>query len=374
MCPCMHIDLDKIAENARRMIEITAAYGIEIMGVTKVFGGELPIASVLVSQGIRKLGDSRIENIKNYASLDCEKWLIRMPTFEEAEEVIEYCDVSLNSELATLQVLNREAVRQGRTHKVILMVDLGDLREGYIKEEELADCAAFVKDAPGLELYGLGTNLTCFSFVQSDEEKMDKLLALARKYDATTCISGGNSATVHLMLEGGIPKGINSLRLGESLLFGRERACYEYLPDMHKDAFVMEAEIIEAKEKPSMPIGRIGADSYGRVPVFEDRGIRKRVICAMGRQDVDVETMWPMEQGVEIIGASSDHLIVDVTEAEHDYKTGEKIRFRLGYFAVMRAFTSKYVEKRYEGDVLYDGKRERGFSYIYTGHYQDQKL
>lgn len=116
MCPCMHIDLDKIAENARRMIEITAAYGIEIMGVTKVFGGELTIASVLVSQGIRKLGDSRIENIKNYASLDCEKWLIRMPTFEEAEEVIEYCDVSLNSELATLQVLNREAL--GREERI----------------------------------------------------------------------------------------------------------------------------------------------------------------------------------------------------------------------------------------------------------------
>ena len=369
MYPRVHVDLDKIAKNAKRMIDITAEYGIEIMGVTKVFGGALPIASVLVEQGIRKLGDSRIENIKNYKMLPCEKWLIRMPAIGEAEEVVRYCDVSLNSEIETLRVLDQNAVRIGKTHKVVLMVDLGDLREGYIKETELAECVNFVRDAEGLELYGLGTNLTCFSFVQSDEEKMTRLLALSQKYHATTCVSGGNSATVHLMLEGGIPKGINCLRLGESLLFGRERACYEYLPGMYRDAFVIEAEIIECKEKPSMPIGRIGADSYGRIPAFEDKGIRTRVICAMGKQDIDAETMWPLDSGIEIIGASSDHLMVDVTESKHPYTVGEKIRFRLGYFSTMRAFTSKYVEKKYEGGLFYDESGERGFSCICTGYY-----
>lgn len=351
MYPCLHIDRDKIAENARTMKELTGRYGIEITGVTKVFGGEPRIASTLTAQGIRKLGDSRIENIKKYASLDCEKWLIRMPSISEAEDAVRYCDVTVNSEIETLEALNRAALHQGKIHKVILMADLGDLREGYIKEEELARAAAYVKEKKGLELYGLGTNLTCFSFIQSDEEKMNRLLTLAGKYDAATCISGGNSATLRLMLNGGIPAGINNLRLGESVLFGRERATYQYLPGTHNDTFILEAEIIEAKEKPSMPIGTIGADSYGHTPTFIDRGIRKRIICALGKQDVDVETMWPVDQGAEIIGASSDHLIVDVTDADRHFKVGETIRFRLGYFAVMRAFTSSYVEKRF-----YDSK------------------
>ena len=188
MYPCLHIDLDKIAENARTMKELTGRYGIEITGVTKVFGGEPRIASTLTAQGIRKLGDSRIENIKKYASLDCEKWLIRMPSISEAEDAVRYCDVTVNSEIETLEALNRAALHQGKIHKVILMADLGDLREGYIKEEELARAAAYVKEKKGLELYGLGTNLTCFSFIQSDEEKMNRLLTLAGKYDAATCL------------------------------------------------------------------------------------------------------------------------------------------------------------------------------------------
>ena len=349
MYPCLHVDLDKISENARVMKELTESYGIEITGVTKVFGGEPVIASVLVDQGIKKLGDSRVENIKRYASLDCEKWLIRMPAVSEAEEVVRYCDVSVNSEKEVLAALNSAAIQQGKKHKVILMVDLGDLREGYINEDELLKVAAYVRTTKGLELYGIGTNMTCMSFVQSDQENMGRLAGVAEKCEVTTCISGGNSATLRLMLNGGIPKGINNLRLGESVLFGRERATYQYLQGTHNDAFILEAEIIEIKEKPSFPIGTIGVDSYGNSPTFIDRGIRKRAICALGKQDVDVETMWPVDSGVEIIGASSDHFVVDVTDAVRNYHIGETVRFRLGYFAVMRAFTSKYVEKHFVG-------------------------
>lgn len=352
MYPCVCINLDKIAKNVRVLQELTGRYHVEITAVTKVFAGDRKIAETLVGQGIQKFGDSRIENIKNYEDLPCEKWLIRMPSLSEAEETVKHCDVSVNSELGTLKALDQAARHQNKEHKVILMVDLGDLREGYFREKDLEEAVNYVKAAKGLQLYGLGTNLTCISFVQSDEEKMNRLLSLSEKYGATACISGGNSATLHLMMEGGIPQGIGNLRLGESILFGRERACYEYLPGTYNDAFILEAEVIEAKEKPSMPIGKIGADSYGHVPVFIDKGIRKRIICALGKQDIDVETMWPVEKGVEIVGASSDHFVVDVTDADHDFQPGDKICFRLGYFAVMRAFTSKYVNKVYEGGSL----------------------
>lgn len=349
MYPRVTVDLDKLAHNTRSIIKLCGKYGIEILGVTKVFTGDPEIASVLVENGIRMIGDSRLDNIERYQDLDCEKWLIRMPGISDAERCVKLCDVSLNSEIETLRELNREASRLEKKHKVVLMVDLGDLREGCFEEEELARCAEYVKGAEGLELYGLGTNLTCFSFVQPDNEKLTRLAELAEKYEAKTYVSGGNSATVQLMLEGGIPEGVNSLRLGESVLFGRERAGFTYLPDMYNDAFCVEAEVIECKSKPSMPIGTIGCNSYGVRPEFEDKGIRKRAICAMGRQDIDAETMWPVDEGIEIIGASSDHFVIDVTDIDREVRSGDIIRFRLGYFAVMRAFTSHYVRKHYIG-------------------------
>ena len=349
MYPRVTVDLNKIAHNVRTMKQLCGSYGIEIMGVTKVFCGEPQIASVMAANGLRMLGDSRIRNLRKYQDLPVEKWLIRMPAIGEAADTVRFSDVSLNSELMTLQALDREARAQRKIHKVILMVDLGDLREGCFKEEDLALCAGFAQAAEGLELYGIGTNLTCFSFVQPTTEKLTRLADLARKYQVSTFVSGGNSATIQLMLRGGIPEGVNTLRLGESVLFGRERAGYTYLDGMYNDAFIAEAEVIECKRKPTMPIGTIGKNSYGERPTFTDRGIRTRAICAMGRQDIDQETMWPVDEKIEILGASSDHFIVDITDAADEYPPGSIMRFRLGYFATMRAFTSSYVEKVYVG-------------------------
>jgi predicted amino acid racemase len=281
-----------------------------------------------------------------------ERWMIRTPAISEATQVVADAELSLNSDLAVLKALDRAALEAGKLHKVILMADLGDLREGFFDREELLRTAGAVReDMKGLSLAGVGVNLTCFSFVQSDTEKMLRLLALSRELGLPSpVVSGGNSAALDLMLRGGFPEGVNNLRLGESLLFGRERARYRYLEGTENDAFLLRAEIVECREKPSMPVGTIGSDSYGRTPVFSDRGIRKRAICAVGRQSVDSETMWPADPGVEILGASSDHLVLDVTDSEKDYRTGDLVAFRLGYFSTMRAFTSPYVEKRYLPD------------------------
>ena len=227
------------------------------------------------------------------------------------------------------------------------MYDLGDLREGWVDRDGLAHAAELVRSLPGLELKGVGTNLTCFNFVHPDTEKLTLLADAARSLGADTYVSGGNSATLDLMLRGGIPAGVNMLRLGESLLFGRERAHYAYLPGTRNDAFILRAEIVELKEKPSMPWGEFGVDSYGRAPEHHDRGIRRRAICALGRQDADFETLWTVDPGVEILGASSDHLMLDVTDAERDYRMGDAVELRCGYYALLRAYNFEYVAKRF---------------------------
>lgn len=349
MFPQLQINLSVIEDNVRCVKGMCAEHGIEITGVTKVFRGDPEITKAYINAGLVCVGDSRTENLKRIADsgLRAERWLIRMPAPDRAEETVRYADVSLNSEEAAIRALSEACEKRGRHHGIILMYDLGDLREGYIEKEEIRHAADLVRSLPGLELRGIGTNLTCLNFVHPDTAKLQLLADVAKEIGAQGYVSGGNSATLDLMLSGGIPEGVNNLRLGESLLFGRERARYQYLPGTRNDAFILRAEIIEIKEKPSMPWGEFGVDSYGRAPEHRDRGIRRRAICALGRQDTDFETLWPLDPGVEILGASSDHLVMDVTDSDVQYEVGDILELRLGYFALMRAYTSEYVQKMF---------------------------
>jgi predicted amino acid racemase len=347
MYPRLYVDRGKIAANVRRMIELCGRYDIEITGITKVFSGDPEIAKIYVENGIRRIGDSRVANLERLHELSCEKWLIRLPGISEAERVVQCADVSLNSELDTIKALEKACEKLGLVHKIVLMFDLGDIREGYLDRGEIRRAADYIKNSGHLKLYGIGTNLTCFSFVHPDTEKLTYLLEIGRDIGADFYVSGGNSATLDLMLKGGIPKGVNLLRLGESLLFGRERAHYRYLDGTSNDAFILQAEIIELKDKPSLPWGTFGVDSYGNAPSFQDKGIRRKAICALGKQDIDIETMWPVDSGIEILGASSDHLMLDMTDSIGKYRVGGVVEFRLGYFALMRCYTSRYVEKVY---------------------------
>lgn len=367
MYPLLTVDLDKIAQNTRTVTDLCRRHGLQVTGVTKVFGGEPAIASVMAANGVAALGDSHWENLRRLEGLGLDRWMIRIPSIREAECLVRHAEGSLNSDIDTLFALDRAARKAGRRHQVILMVDLGDLREGFMEEAELFRAARLVRrQMPGLRLAGIGVNLTCFSFVQPDEEKMDRLVRLARRLELPhPIVSGGNSATLDLMLRGGIPAGVTHLRLGESLLFGRERARYRYLEGTSPDAFLLQAEVVECRDKPSLPIGTIGMDSYGHRPTFTDQGIRRRAICAVGRQSIDCETMWPTDPGVRILGASSDHLMLDVTDSAQRYRSGDLVQFRLGYFATMRAFTSPYVDKRYRSTgstAAQPGQRETPFA------------
>jgi predicted amino acid racemase len=126
---------------------------------------------------------------------------------------------------------------------------------------------------------------------------------------------------------------------------GTESAYGERIEGTYGDAFTFSAEIIELKEKPSAPIGEIGMDAFGGKPVFEDKGIIKRAIVAAGRQDVKHEGLTPRDKGITILGASSDHMILDVTNAERQYSIGDAIEFDVSYGALLAAATSEYVNK-----------------------------
>lgn len=350
--PRLEIHLDRLRENAEEVVSIGAKQGVEIWGVNKVTCGHPAVARTFLEAGVKAIGDSRVQNIKKMQEnglTHCYYLLVRIPMASEADEVVRYANCSLNSELIVLKALNEAASKQKKIHDVILMVDLGDLREG-IWPTDLPGVVEEVLKMDHLYLKGLGVNLTCWGGVLPTEENMGKLTELARSIEEQFSIkldivSGGNSSSLPLLREGKMPAGINQLRIGEVIMLGNDTVSHQPFPNTRPDTFILQAEIIEMKEKPSQPIGQIGLDAFGKPPVFEDKGMRIRAILGIGKQDVAADGLRPINQGIEVVGGSSDHIILDVTDAEGTYQVGDILSFTVGYECLMKSSTSPYIEK-----------------------------
>lgn len=349
MYPVLRTNLSKLKHNGAHLKAECAKHGIEIMAVTKVYCGHPELAQVMVDAGIEILADSRISNLKRLAQIKATKVLLRLPLICEADLVVRYADMSLNSEMDTLRALNEAAKNVNKVHEVMLMVDLGDLREGVLPED-LLNFTQEVMTLTNIQVVGLGVNLTCYGGVMPDENNMGQLVELAKKLEATfnlqlKWLSGGNSSSLYLMNQGGMPKAVNLLRLGESIVLGRETAFGDVIDGTHTDVFTLEAQIIELKLKDSLPKGTIGMDAFGNKPTFEDKGKMLRGILGIGRQDVNPGSLIPTDERLEIVGASSDHLILDFTQAEGDYQVGGIVSFNVEYGALLNLWTSEYVTK-----------------------------
>jgi predicted amino acid racemase len=347
--PALIIDKQKIKHNTHLLVDRCKKSGINVAAVSKVYCAVPEVAQAMVDGGAYMIADSRLENLKKLRFLKVPKMLLRIPMKSQADDVVDYADLSLNSEIETLRAIANAAQRKNKTHKVILMTDLGDLREG-VWNENVVDFAGQIIGMKGIDLLGLGTNLTCYGGVIPNEENLGELIRLARQIESRyntklEIISGGNSSSLYLLFNGQMPIGINQLRLGESIVLGIETAYGKRIEGTYRDAFTFAAEIIEIKEKPSVLIGQIGMDAFGQKPIFTDKGKRKRGILAAGREDINVEGIIPRDKCISIFGASSDHLLVDFTECCREYKVGDIVEFDLAYGGLLAASTSEYVEK-----------------------------
>ncbi len=351
MNPRIEINYPKLVHNTKVLQNKAKEHGIELAAVTKSFCGIPEIAQGYIDGGVKYLADSRVSNLKKLQRLPIPKVLLRIPMLTEVQEVVAYADISLNSEMVTIRNLNKKAMELGVNHKIILMVDLGDLREGIFEEEEVIQGAKDVEGLSNILLHGIGVNLTCYGGVIPSAKNLSKLEALGGIIEkeigrTLELYSGGNSSSIYLLDKKGMPERINHLRLGEAIVLGTESAYGKNIENTHQDIFQLVAEIIELKEKPSLPIGDIGMDAFGNTPSFEDEGVRKRAILAVGRQDIGSYDVYPVEEGMKILGASSDHLILDLTDAHGDYEVGDEIRFNLRYGALLSLMTSEYVTKK----------------------------
>lgn len=341
-------DLAKVTANARAVVR--ALGGIDVVAVTKCTCGSPEVGRALLAGGAVALGESRHANAERLraAGVGAPLWLLRSPVPALAAETVRLFDLTLVSEVETCAALDAAAAAQGRRHQVMAMVDLGDLREGVMP----ADLPAFVDAVEALEhveLAGVGVNLTCYGAIVPDERNMSELVGLARAAEARVgrrlLVGGGNSGSIGMVASGRMPTGVTTLRVGETILHGVDTLTREPTLGLHTDVFELAAPVIECKVKPSMPRGTVAQDAYGNRPSFVDRGERRRAILALGRQDVMPEYLTPLDEGVEILGASSDHLICDVQAMAAPPRLGEVLRFRPNYAATVQLFTSPYVHK-----------------------------
>ena len=352
--PRLIVDLKKLESNVNKMKSRCDALGIEIAGVIKGCSGLPECAKVYADAGAKYIASSRLDQIKNINAfgVDTPKMLIRVPMLSEVKETIELTDISLNSQVEILEALNGEAKLQGKTHKVILMVDLGDLREGFYDKDELLEAALLVENTfDNLVLAGVGTNLGCYGAIAATAEKLDELVLDAEMIEKEIgrkleYIGGGATTSLPRVMDGDMPERINLLRLGEGVILGRDlEEFWGYNMDfMNMDVFTIKAEVIELKDKPSHPIGQIVVDAFGNTPTYEDRGIRRRALIGLGKVDYgDPSSIYPRNKGIEVIGASSDHTILDVENIKDQIKVGDILEFDICYGSMVYVTNSPNV-------------------------------
>jgi predicted amino acid racemase len=353
--PRLEIDLDRIAHNARKLRTLYGSKGVHITAVTKGVCGSPEVAGALLSAGIRSLGDSRLTNLRRMreAGIRARFVLIRSPRPSRARQVVELADVSLNSDVSVVRLLAEHAAQCSKVHRIVLMVELGDLREGILPSDIQAT-VEHVTGLQGVQLIGIGTNLACFGGIVPTQDKMRKLSSIVDRVEhrfgiELGLVSGGNSANYRWFTSTQDTGRINQLRIGESILLGCDTLRRSPIPGLYTDAFTLIGEVIELKTKPSKPYGQVAEDAFGHIPTFEDRGEMRRAILALGRQDVDVSSIKPRIDA-DIVGASSDHLLLEARDP--GLAVGTEVAFDVGYAALLRAMTSPYVAKTYRSRFL----------------------
>ena len=356
--PALLHDRAKLVSNVKKLSDKCSEQGIQIAGIIKATNGTVAAAEDFVAGGAKLIGSSRIEQLKRAkdAGIRVPLLLIRVPMLSEIDEMVEIADISLNSEPLVLEAINKAALDKGITHKVILMADLGDLREGFFNLDELVETAVKVEnEMQGLVLAGIGTNLGCYGSVIPTEDKMVALAKLAERVEAEIgreleYVSGGATTSLLGVYHGYMPDKINMLRLGAGPLIGPledVRLCYNLeAMDELECPFVLKAEVIELKVKASYPQGELGVDAAGKKREYVDRGMRMRALLAIGRADYgDIDDLVPEMEGTSVIGASGDHTIVDVEDVKDTVKIGDIMTFRLKYSALLNLAESENVKK-----------------------------
>lgn len=348
---------DKLRHNFHFLDNLFRENGIEWGVVSKLLCGNKVFIQELINLGVREMHDTRISNLKVIKQMctDVQTVYIKPPPKRSIHSIVKYADVSFNTDFSTIRMLSDEANRQGKFHKIIIMIEMGDLREG-VMGDELLDFYENVFLLPNIEVIGVGTNLNCLNGIMPSVDKLVQLSLYKQMIETRfnreiPWISGGTTVAVPMVIKKQIPKAVNHFRIGEALYFAKDLFNDGVIHGMHADVFRLYAEIIELYEKPLVPTGQQMENPSGNMPVYEKEDYGKksyRAILDIGLLDCNPQYLVPEDEQVKIIEASSDMLVLNMGKNDQHYKVGDLISFQLKYMGALGVMNSAYISKLVE--------------------------
>ncbi|SNT36564.1 alanine/ornithine racemase family PLP-dependent enzyme [Antarctobacter heliothermus] len=352
-CPRIEVDLSKIRRNTQTLVKRLGLRGIGVTGVTKAVCGHPALGQAMLDGGAEGLADARISNVQRLraAGMTGPITLIRSPMLSQADQVVRSCEASYNTEISVISALAAAAIRNGSVHGIVLMVEMGDLRDG-ISPEHLENIAQQVMQMSGVALKGIGANFACLNGLAPTALQMAAFCDLANEIEGVCgpflkTVSGGNSANLPWALGERATGRVNDLRLGEAILLGVEPVSGDQIGGMHTDAFTLVAEVIETDAKsPPSPIALIDPTTE-RLRIVTTSAASARMILAMGHQDTDIPGL-SMPVGSTLIGATSDHLVIGTPRTLP--KVGSEVRFQMNYNALMHAMAAPDIKVELMGN------------------------
>jgi len=349
------LDQKKLQHNYKYLQHLFQSRNIEWGVVSKILCGNKLFIKEIINLGVKEIHDSRISNLKTIKEISSEVQTvyIKPPAKRSISKIVKYADVSFNTEIDTIKMLSEEARKQNKIHKIIIMIEMGDLREGVMGEDLIAFYGE-VLSLPNIEIRGIGTNLNCLSGVMPTQDKLIQLSLykqlIEAKFDITIpWVSGGTSVAIPLILKNARPMAVNHFRIGEALFFANDLFTGKIIEGMESEVFKLYAEIIEITEKPDIPSGELGENVAGNT--FEsnenhDLGSSSlRAILDIGLLDMQPQYIKPDDENITMIDASSDMLVVDISNSESDYKIGDVVSFKIRYMGALYLLNSDYIEK-----------------------------
>ncbi|HHU53628.1 MAG TPA: alanine/ornithine racemase family PLP-dependent enzyme [Clostridiaceae bacterium] len=347
--PCVMINSKKLKYNLETIQNLIAEKRLSAHYATQGVCAYEPLLKLMAESGIRNFADSRVDNLIKAKPYADSTLLTRIPMISEAREIVNKVDISFNSALDTIYALSDAAVVERKVHGIILQVELGDLGAGVLPEV-LMSTVHKILNLRGVKLRGLAAGFNYFSGSIATIEKLQEFSLLVSQIESRfgielEYVSGGNSGTIPILDSADFPSQVNHLVLGKAWLLGKETSYGYRIKDLHQDVFILNSEIIENQRKNSQPAEPIGNNYQDKILDFEDIGIIRRIILALGSQDVDFSGIVPLEKGINYIGSTPDISIFDITKYNRDLVVGDKIDFSLNYSALNRTFSSEYVNK-----------------------------
>lgn len=361
------IDRRRLGDNIRWLSQYFKQSKMQWTLIIKVLSGNKRVLKDLLTpetiEHIHSLGDSRLTGLRAVKEIlpDIRTMYIKPPAVEFADQIVRYADISLNTSLRTIEALNKAAGKLGKVHDIVIMIELGELREGVLGENLLSFYNR-IFELPNIRIIGLGTNLGCLFGVEPTRDKLIQLSLykqlLETKFDHTLeLISGGTSITLPLIGDRKIPKAVNHFRVGEAAFLGTSPLNQEIFGNLDPNVFEFHAQLLEIEEKEGTPDGVIGEGSIGHGPESAHIGdlapgeTSSRALVDFGLIDVDPADLVPQDAQVSFFGSTSDMTVYDLGKNRDEnsrprYRVGQQLPFTPNYMGVARLMSSKFVDKR----------------------------